>query len=111
VNNVDANDGASPWTANHQLREHGNIGPKLVHAAGGRIWSSHCGDLDVAQVAQAHALGLQVLAWKVNEPVPINVMLDRGLGLGGIVSDRPDRLRTAMGQRGRPPPPELLAPP
>ena len=104
-----ANDGASHWTAGHQLREHGNSGPELVHAAGGRIWSSYCGDLDAAQVAQAHALGLEVLAWTVNEPVPINVMLDRGLG--GIVSDRPDRLRTAMGQRGRPPPPELLAPP
>jgi len=36
---VGANDGASPWTAGHQLREHGNSVPKLVQAAGGRIWS------------------------------------------------------------------------
>ena len=104
-----ANDGASPWTAGHQLREHGNSVPKLVQAAGGGIWSRYCGDLDAAQVAQAHAQGLEVLAWTVNETVQIDAMLD--LGVDGIVIDLPNRVRTPMGQRGRPLPPVLLAPP
>ena len=109
LDNVGANDGASPWTAGHQLREHGNSVPKLVQAAGGGIWSRYCGDLDAAQVTQAHALGLEVLAWTVNEMVKIDAMLD--LGVDGIVSDRLDRVRRALGQRGRPLPPVLLAPP
>ena len=58
------------------------------------------GDLDAAQVKEAQALGLQVLAWTVNEPAQIEAMLD--LGVDGIVSDRPDRVREAMARRGMP---------
>ncbi len=87
----------SPWTAGFALRDHGSV-PKMVKAAGGRVWSSFHGDLDAAQVKEAQALGLQVLAWTVNEPQHIEAMLD--LGVDGIVSDRPDRVRTAMARRG-----------
>ena len=109
LDNVGANDGASPWTAGFKLRDHSNSVPKLVHAAGGRIWSSYFGDLDKAQVAEAHALGLQVLAWTVNEPAQIEQML--ALGVDGIISDRPDRVRTAMAQRGMALPPVLVVAP
>lgn len=88
---------ASPWTAGFALRDHGSV-PKLIKAAGGKVWSSFHGDLDAAQVKEAQALGLQVLAWTVNEPQQIEAMLD--LGVDGIVSDRPDRVRTAMAKRG-----------
>lgn len=88
---------ASPWTAGFALADHGSV-PKLVRAAGGKIWSSFHGDLDAAQVKEAQALGLQVLAWTVNEPAQIEAML--GLGVDGIISDRPDRVREAMARRG-----------
>lgn len=89
----------SPWTGGVQFRDHGSV-PKMVHAAGGRIWSSFFGELDTAKVAQAQALGLKVLAWTVNEPADIARMLD--LGVDGIVSDRPDRVRDEMRRRGLP---------
>ncbi|HOB94885.1 MAG TPA: glycerophosphodiester phosphodiesterase [Aquabacterium sp.] len=89
---------ATPWTAGFALREHGGSVPKMIKAAGGKVWSSHFADLDAAQVKEAQALGLQVLAWTVNEPQHIEAMLD--LGVDGIVSDRPDRVRTAMARRG-----------
>jgi glycerophosphoryl diester phosphodiesterase len=95
---------ASPWTAGFALREHGSV-PKMIKAAGGKVWSSHFADLDAAQVKEAQALGLQVLAWTVNEPQHIEAMLD--LGVDGIVSDRPDRVRTAMAKRGMALPPPL----
>lgn len=88
---------ASPWTAGFALRDHGSV-PKMIKAAGGKVWSSFHGDLDAAQVKEAQALGLQVLAWTVNDPTQIEAMLD--LGVDGIVSDRPDRVRTAMARRG-----------
>jgi glycerophosphoryl diester phosphodiesterase len=88
---------ASPWTAGLALRDHGSV-PKMVHAAGGKVWSSFHGDLDAAQVKEAQALGIAVLAWTVNEPAQIEAMLD--LGVDGIVSDRPDRVRSAMARRG-----------
>lgn len=99
---------ASPWTAGFALRDHGSV-PRLIKAAGGTVWSSFHGDLDAAQVKEAQALGLQVLAWTVNEPQQIEAVLD--LGVDGIVSDRPDRVRTAMAKRGMAlPPPRNVAP-
>ncbi|WP_280154759.1 glycerophosphodiester phosphodiesterase [Piscinibacter sp. XHJ-5] len=89
----------SAWTAGVQFNQHGSV-PRMVKAAGGRIWSSFFGDLDAAKVGEAHTLGLQVLAWTVNEPRQIARMLD--LGVDGIVSDRPDLVREEMKRRGLP---------
>ena len=89
----------SAWTAGVQHRAHGSV-PKMVRAAGGRTWSAFFGDLDAAAVREAHALGLKVLAWTVNAPPDIERVLD--LGVDGIVSDRPDRLREALRRRGMP---------
>lgn len=87
----------SPWTAGFRYAEHGSV-PKLIKAAGGRVWSCYHGDLDAAKVAEAHALGLTVLAWTVNEPAHIARAMD--LGVDGIVTDRPDRVRAEMQRRG-----------
>jgi glycerophosphoryl diester phosphodiesterase len=87
----------SAWTAGVQFRDHGSV-PKMIHVAGGRIWSSFFGDLDAAKVKEAQALGIQVLAWTVNQPRDIVRMLD--LGVDGIVSDRPDLVREEMQRRG-----------
>ena len=46
------------------------------------------------------SLGLRVIPWTVNEPAPIASMLD--LGVDGIISDRPDRVREEMRRRGMP---------
>ena len=90
---------ASPWTAGFAHSDHGSV-PAMVHAAGGKVWSAHFADLDAVQIAQAHALGLQVLAWTVNEPAQIARLMD--LGVDGLVSDRPDRVRAEMARRGLP---------
>lgn len=89
----------SPWTAGFQLADHGSV-PGLIRAAGGKVWSSYFGDLDAAQVQDAQRQGLQVLAWTVNDPAQIEQVLD--LGVDGIVTDRPDRVRAAMQRRGLP---------
>jgi len=98
----------SAWTAGIQHKDHGSV-PKMIQAAGGRVWSSFFGDLDAAQVQEAHALGIQVLAWTVNDPRQMVRMMD--LGVDGIVTDRPDLLREEMKRRGLPlPPPTSVAP-
>lgn len=96
--------GASPWTAGFSHAEHGSV-PKMIKAAGGRIWSSLHADLDAAKLKEAKALGLTVLAWTVNEPAQISRMMD--LGVDGIVSDRPDLVRAEMQRRGLPLPAAL----
>ena len=91
--------GASPWTAGFSHAEHGSV-PKMIKAAGGRIWSSLHAELDAAKVKEAQALGLTVLAWTVNEPARIAQVMD--MGVDGIVSDRPDLVRAEMQRRGLP---------
>ncbi len=93
---------ASPWTAAIRFADHGSV-PKMVHAAGGRIWAVYFGDLTAARLKEAHALGLTVLPWTVNEPAQIARMID--LGVDGIISDRPDRVRAEMQRRGMALPP------
>ena len=98
LDNVGAGSNApSPWTAGLKFGDHGSV-PRLVQAAGCRIWSAHFADLDAPKVKEAQALGLQVLAWTVNDPAQIEKVLD--LGVDGIISDRPDRVREAMQRRG-----------
>jgi glycerophosphoryl diester phosphodiesterase len=49
-------------------------------------------------LSRAHALGLRVSVWTVNEPTDIEAMLN--LGVDAIISDYPDRVRAAMQRRG-----------
>jgi len=89
----------SPWTAGLRFADYGSV-PKMVKAAGGTIWSPYFGDLDAAKLAEAHALGLKVIPWTVNQPAQIDSML--ALGVDGLISDRPDLVRNAMRQKGMP---------
>ncbi|MFR9799618.1 glycerophosphodiester phosphodiesterase [Streptomyces sp. MS06] len=49
-------------------------------------------------VRAAHARGLQVHVWTVNEPEPMHRLLD--LGVNGIMTDHIDTLRKVMEERG-----------
>lgn len=74
--------------------------PKAVHAAGGRIWSPSQAEMDSGAVVEARALGLRVIPWTVNEPAAIERVLD--LGVDGLITDYPDRVRAQMQRRGLP---------
>jgi glycerophosphoryl diester phosphodiesterase len=60
--------------------------------------------MDSASVVEARALGLRVIPWTVNEPSAIERVLD--LGLDGLITDYPDRVRAQMQRRGLPLPPQ-----
>ena len=89
----------SLWTAGVSHALHGSV-PKMIKAAGGRTWSVYWGDLDVAKLAEAKALGLTVLTWTLNDPAQIARFMD--MGVDGIISDRPDLVRAEMQRRGMP---------
>ena len=79
----------SPWTAGLDVGAFGGSVPRLVEAAGCRGWSPYYRDLTAEAVAEAHALGLKVVVWTVNE-VDEMLALAR-LGVDGIITDYPDR--------------------
>ncbi len=97
--NIRAGADGSPWTAGMRYRDHGSV-PGMVKAAGGKVWSPHYGELTPALLAEAQGLGLKVIPWTVNDPAAMAGLID--LGVDGIISDYPDRLREALRERGLP---------
>jgi glycerophosphoryl diester phosphodiesterase len=98
MDNVQAGAQASPWTAGRHVREFGGSLARMVKAAGGAVWSPYFTELAPQQVREAHALGLQVVVWTVNEPAAMRRLI--GWGVDGIITDYPDRLRRVAGELG-----------
>lgn len=92
-------DGRSPWHAGLVDRDYPSV-PALVAAAGCNTWSAFYRNLTPALVADAHARGLTVLAWTVDDQAAMERLIDAGVD--GIISDYPDRLRAVMKKRGLP---------
>jgi glycerophosphoryl diester phosphodiesterase len=100
---------SSPWTAGFHVSKYGGSIPRMVKAAGGSVWSPYFAETTREQVAEAHSLGLKVVVWTVNEPADMRRMIE--WGVDGVISDRPDILRTTAGEMGVPlPPPTPVTP-
>lgn len=65
--------------------------PRAVRDAGGQMWCPYYLDVTRDLVEEAHALGLLVSVWTVNEHDDIERMIDAGVD--GIVSDYPGRVQ------------------
>ena len=92
-----ADGGPSPWHAGFALRDHGGSLPAMVKAAGCGTWSMFWRNLTPKDLAEAHALGLKVLPWTVNERGDMRSLID--MGVDGIITDHPDRLREVMAEK------------
>jgi glycerophosphoryl diester phosphodiesterase len=90
--------GPSPWTAGFDVDDHGGSVPRLIAAAGGKIWSPFHGDLTDEDLAEAKRLGLAVVVWTANAKADMENLIRRGVD--GIITDRPDLLREVMAARG-----------
>ena len=86
------------WTAGLDLASHGGSVPKLVRAAGCSTWSSFFRNLTPAAIEEAHALGLAVLPWTVNDPADMAKLID--MKVDGLITDYPDRARKVMADKG-----------
>jgi glycerophosphoryl diester phosphodiesterase len=90
--------GISAWTAGFDPVSHGGTVPSAIKAAGGAIWSPLFSDVTQASVVEAHRLGLKIVVWTVNKPEDMARMID--LGVDGVISDRPDLLRSVAAEKG-----------
>ncbi len=89
---------AAAWTAGFAPADHGGSVAAAVKAAGGRIWSPYYRNLTKERVAQAKALGLQVLPWTVNDADTMRQLID--WQVDGIISDDPVLLRQVAAEKG-----------
>ncbi|GAA2096012.1 glycerophosphodiester phosphodiesterase family protein [Actinomadura alba] len=54
--------------------------------------------VDEAMVSAAHARGLKVVPWTCDDPATIEALMD--MGIDGIITDYPNRVREIMAERG-----------
>jgi glycerophosphoryl diester phosphodiesterase len=97
--------GASPWTAGLDIDEFGGSPSRLVSVAGCSVWSPFFRNLTPPSLAEAKALGIKVIPWTVNERSDMARLI--GLGVDGIITDYPDRLRAVMAEKDIPLPPPV----
>lgn len=98
ADNILARETASPWNAGLHVSQFGGSIPRMVHAAGGAIWSPFFGEVDAANIREAQSLGLKVVVWTANTEADMRRMI--ALGVDGIISDYPDELRRVAGELG-----------
>ena len=102
LNNIARNTaGPSPWTGLEVSAHDGSV-PRLVKASGCGIWSPNYGEINKALVEEAQALGLKVIVWTVNAAESMNALIE--LGVDGIITDYPDRLKSVLESHGLPVP-------
>ena len=87
----------SKWLAGFTPELHGGSVPKAIHAAGGKIWAPNQTYLTPSLLAEAHALGIVVIPWTVNDPAMMVKLID--MGVDGMISDRPDLVQIELRKR------------
>jgi len=87
------------WTAGRVRADYASVAD-MVHAAGATVWSPNQRNIDAAAVARAHALGLLVVPWTVNDPTDMRRLID--WKVDGLITDYPDRLREVLRERDMP---------
>ena len=74
---------------------------------GARIWSPWHGHVDAESLARAHAAGLLVIPWTVNDAGEIAALV--AVGVDGVITDQPDLVAPDGGPRA-PSPAQAEAP-
>jgi glycerophosphoryl diester phosphodiesterase len=104
--------GASPWLGGIDIDDFDgslvaaarSFGADAISPVHGDPQDGQVGDPDYQPyvteelVDEAHAAGIRVIPWTVNDPATMNKLIDDGVD--GIITDYPDRLRTVMAERG-----------
>ena len=91
--------GSSLWLDGIDLGAFDGKVPRAVASTGAACWAPFHAVLEQAEVAEAQALGLLVVPWTVNTPEALDRMI--GLGVDGVISDRPDLACAAVERHGR----------
>lgn len=91
--------GVSPWLSGFDIDDFEQSVPRMIKAAGGRIWSPYHKEVTAENIKLAHRLGLSVNVWTVNAPRRMKQLI--AMGVDGIITDYPGRLRNVLRQLGQ----------
>ena len=90
--------GASPNLGGIDIDTYGGSLAKAAAAQGYDVISPTFSSVTPGMIKEAHELGLPVIPWTVNTTADMTRLMD--LGVDGIISDYPTRLRTVLDERG-----------
>lgn len=90
--------GASPNLGGIDIDTYGGSLARAAAAQGYDVISPTFRSVTPGMIAEAHELGLPVIPWTVNTTADMQRLMD--LGVDGIITDYPTRLRTVMDERG-----------
>ncbi|MGZ4436949.1 MAG: glycerophosphodiester phosphodiesterase family protein [Nocardioidaceae bacterium] len=104
--------GASPWLGGIDIDDFGGDPIKAIKSFGASAWSPVHGSpqngkvtdpgyqpyVTKAKVDEAHADGIRVIPWTVDDKPTMNKLMDDGVD--GFITDYPDRAREVMADRG-----------
>ncbi|MCQ1956770.1 alkaline phosphatase [Arthrobacter sp. zg-Y826] len=90
--------GAAPQLGGIDIDDFGGSVARAAHAQGYDVLSPIYTTVTAEMIAEAHELGLPVIPWTVNEPADMHRLID--LGVDGLITDYPTRLRAVMEERG-----------
>ncbi len=90
--------GASPWLAGLDIDDYGDSVAVAAASLGFDALSPSHSSLTPGLVDEAHGVGLRVLPYTVNDAETMGLLI--GLGVDGLITDRPDVLRQVMAEAG-----------
>lgn len=88
----------SPWTGPVDFLSVGGDITAAADRLGAAVLSPHYSSVDVGLIAAAQGAGLRVVPWTVNDRAEMAALFD--LGVDGLITDHPTRLRELMVERG-----------
>jgi len=88
--------GASPWMAGLDIDDFSGSIPRAVQAAGGRCWAPYYKHVTISNLQTAHELGIQVFVWTPDSQTVMKRLIE--MGVDGIITNRPDRMRSVLGE-------------
>ena len=105
-------EGASPWLGGLDIDDFGgdpiaaisSFGASAFSPVQGTPQSGRVSDPDFElyvtrkMIDDAHASGIRVIPWTVDDPETMHVLID--LGVDGLITDYPDRARAVLSERG-----------
>ncbi len=91
-------EGASPWLGGIDIDDFKGNPYQAAKSIGADIVSPYGPEISLENVQEAHALGMKIVPWTVNDPVELDTLIK--MGVDGVITDKPWMAREVIEKNG-----------